>query len=154
MDAFGSPARAGFSLVELLGALAVAAVLAGVAVLSWPRFEAALQLEAALRQLAADLQAARMLAVASASRVRLVLAPGGTTYVRERTDAGGEFRLEAARSLPRGVTVAEVNSGGDLTFSGRGQGENATVVLADRRGVRRALTLNQRGRITISPVAP
>ncbi len=139
----------GFSLIELAATLAIAAVLSGGAVLAWPRLEASLQLDAGLHQLAADLHAANALARASASRVRLVLSPGAPSYVRERVDAMGVYRLDTTRALPPGITVAEVNSGGDLTFTGRGQGENATVVLTDRRGARRALKLNQRGRITI-----
>lgn len=148
MHSYESDSR-GFSLVELLAVLAIAAALAGGAVLAWPRMEAALQLDASLHQLAADLHAAHTLAIASAGRVRLVLAAGEAAYVRERVDPSGIYRPDVTRAFPPGITVAAVNSGGDLTFTGRGQAENATVVLADRRGARRALTLNQRGRITI-----
>lgn len=144
--------EAAFSLLELLATLAILSTLAGGAVLVWPRVDAALQLEGGLHQLAADLQAAHGLAVASASRVRLVFQSGTASYRRERADDTGTYRTEATRVLPRGITVAEVNSGGALVFSPRGQAENGTVVLADTRGVRRALRLNQRGRITILPV--
>lgn len=140
---------AAFSLLELLATLAILSVAAGSAILVWPRVDAALQLDAGLHQLATDLQAARSLAIASASRVRLVFQSETDTYRRERADDAGIYRTEARRVLPRGITVADVNSGGDLAFSPRGQAENGTIVLADGRGVRRALRLNQRGRITI-----
>ena len=149
MRSFEIAAEAAFSLLELLATLAILSVLAGGAILVWPRVDAALQLDAGLHQLAADLQTARSLAIASASRVRLVFQSGTDTYRRERADDDDIYRTEAWRVLPRGITVADVNSGGDLAFSPRGQAENGTVVLADGRGVQRALRLNQRGRITI-----
>lgn len=140
---------AGFSVVELLAALGCAAILLGTAALGWTRIEAALQLDAGIQQLAADLHEAQTLAIASASRVRLVFATGSDRYGRDRSDDAGVYHRDVERRLPRGIRVAEVNSGGDLVFTARGQGENGTVTLADRRGTRRGLRLNQRGRITV-----
>ena len=145
--------HAAFTVLELLVAIAIAAIVAGGGVLVWPRFGAALRLEVALHQLAADLRQAQTLASATAGRVRLVFARGGTTYVRERADDAGTYRADETYRLPPGITVADVNSGGDLIFSARGQAENGTVVLGDGRGVRRSLRINQRGRITVLPVA-
>jgi hypothetical protein len=53
------------------------------------------------------------------------------------------------RELPRGIRIADVNSGGDLVFSARGNAENGTVVLVDGRGLHATLRLNQRGRVTV-----
>ena len=92
----------GFTVLELLVALAVSAVLAGGALLGWRRVEAALTLDRALHQLAADLQTAHVLAIASATRVRLVFAIGTASYVRERLDDDGAFVADAAMTLPRG----------------------------------------------------
>ena len=141
--------EAAFTLLELLTTVALVSVLTGGAALAWPKIDAALQLEAGLDQVAADLHAARTLASASASRVRLVFRSGASTYRWERADDTGTYSLADSRELPRGIAVADINSGGDLTFSARGQAENGTLVLVDRRGVRRSLRLNQRGRITI-----
>jgi len=142
-------AEMAFTLLELLATLAILSVLAAGTLLAWPKIEAALSLETGLHQLAADLHAARTLAIASASRVRLVFVPATSTYRRERKDDTGIYRLDVTHELPRGIKVIETNSAGNLTYSARGQAENGTVVLGDRRGVRRALRLNQRGRITI-----
>jgi prepilin-type N-terminal cleavage/methylation domain-containing protein len=143
------PARAAFSLLELLVALALVSVVLGTAALAWPRFDAAMQLDSGLHQIAADLHAAQTLAIASASRVRLVFVAGSDVYRRERVDDDGTYRQDLTRRLPSGIQVVTVNSGGDLVFSARGQGENGTVTLVDRRGTQRAVRLNQRGRITI-----
>jgi prepilin-type N-terminal cleavage/methylation domain-containing protein len=139
----------GLTLIELLGVLALGAVLAGGALLGWRRVEAALRLDRALHQLAADLQTSRVLAIASATRVRLVFAIGTARYRRERLDDDGRYAVDLAIDLPPGITIADANSGGDLTFSARGDAENGTVTLVDRRGTERLVRLNQRGRITI-----
>jgi prepilin-type N-terminal cleavage/methylation domain-containing protein len=154
MPAAVTQRRAAFSLLELLLALALASILLGMTALAWPRVEAAVQLDAGLQQLAADLHAAQTLAIASASQVRLVFTPGTDRYRRERADDRGTYRYDLERRLPRGIRITDVNSGGDLTFTARGQGENGTVTLGDRRGTRRSLRLNQRGRVTLLPVAP
>lgn len=143
------PAAVAFTVVELVVALGCAAILLGGAVLSWTSVEAALQLDAGLRQLAADLHDAQTLAIASAARVRLVFTRGSDRYSRERSDDTGTYHRDLERWLPRGIRIADVNSGGDLVFTARGQGENGTVTLEDRRGMRRGLRLNQRGRITV-----
>jgi len=144
--------RAAFSLLELLVALGLVSVVLGTAALTWPRVDAAIQLDSGLHQIATDLHAAQTLAIASASRVRLVFTTGTDVYRRERVDDGGTYRQDLTRRLPSGIHVVDVNSGGDLVFTARGQGENGTVTLGDRRGTHRAVRMNQRGRVTILPV--
>ncbi len=140
---------AGFTLVELVVTIGVLAALAAGAALAWARLEPVLRLDAATHQLAADLHDVRVLAIASAARARLVFARGAASYRVERADDDGAFRLTAIRPLPRGIRVADANSGGDLVFSARGNAENGTVVLVDPRGVQATLRVNQRGRVTI-----
>ena len=146
--------RTGFSLLELLIALGLVSIVLATAALGWPHVDAALQLDAGLHQIAADLHAAQTLAIASAAHVRLVFPVGGTAYRRERMDDAGVYQADLSRQLPPGIQIADANSGGDLVFSARGQGENGTVTLADRSGIRRGIRLNQRGRVTILPVGP
>lgn len=147
-----SSCRAAFSLVELAVTLAVASILVAAGVLAWSRVDAALQLDSGLHQVAADLQAARTLAVASARRVRVVFTAGTERYWREQEDDRGVYHRDLDRPLPHGIRVLAVNSGGIFAFSARGQAENGTITLADQRGTARALRLNQRGRVTLLPV--
>jgi prepilin-type N-terminal cleavage/methylation domain-containing protein len=142
--------RCGLTVVELMATLAVLGILLGGGVLAWPRIAATLRLESALHQLSADLAASRVLAVAAATRTRVTFARGATSYRLERAGDDGTFRLAARRALPDGVRVDDVNSGGDLVFSARGNAENGTVVLGDERGVQARVILNQRGRVTIT----
>ena len=144
-------ARGGFSLLELLVVVAMLVIIATGAVLAWWQVGAGLQLDAGLQQLAADLHAAHDLAIDSAASVRLVFRVGSGGYRRERAGDDGTYRLDADYLLPAGIVVAEVNSGGVLAFSARGQAENGSIVLVDGRGVRRTMRLNQRGRITVLP---
>jgi prepilin-type N-terminal cleavage/methylation domain-containing protein len=139
----------GFTVLELLVTLAIVAIMGAAALVGWWHVEAALALDRGVHQIAADVESTRVLAVAAATSVRLVFTAGTGRYRRERLGDGGAYVLERALQLPRDVTVADVNSGGDFVFSGRGNGENGTVTLVDRRGVVRRLRLNQRGRVTV-----
>ena len=139
----------GFTLIELLATIGVVALVAGGAALGWAELEPVFRLDAAAHQLAADLHDARVLAIAAATRTRLVFTRDAAFYRVERADDAGAFAAIAVRALPRGIRVADANSGGDLVFSPRGTAENGTVVLADGRGVQASLRLNQRGRVTV-----
>jgi len=138
-----------FSLVELIVAIGVAAVLLSSAVLALPRVDAAMQLDTGLRQIAADLQAARTTAIASAHRVRIVFTVGTDRYRRDLADDGGQYHRDLDRFLPRGIRILTANAGAVVVFSARGDAQNATITLADVHGTSRAVVINQRGRITI-----
>ena len=141
------------SLLELVIAMGLAVLLSSAAALALPRIDAAMQLDTGLRQIAADLQSARTLAVASARRVRIVFTVGTDRYGRELADDGGQYHRDLDRFLPRGIRVLTANSGAMVAFSARGDAQNATITLADTRGTSRALVVNQRGRITILPAS-
>lgn len=131
MSATGSdPRDAGFTLAEMLVALAIAALLAASVVSFWPRQQAgAVALHAAAQTLAADLRLARGLALAENRRVVVELgdfttrhpairladaAPARVVFQADGTTAGGVIPLVAGNRQLR-VQVARFSGRVDVT---------------------------------------
>ncbi len=141
----GDMAARGWTLLELLVALAAAGVLIGTAVLGAGAFLARLELRAgalrtagaALRARSAAVREGRAWALAAGTR-SLVAGP-----------VGGEPRLVVR--LPPRVRLVRATSGGEVRFDPTGRAENATFTLAldgGRDGVARVV-VNQRGRVRV-----
>ena len=90
----------GFTLIELMVALAVAIVLMGVAVPSFFESTARARLQGAVNELAIDLQYARSQAVRERAAVALTVAADGASYTI--TDPTSTLKTV---TLPRGVTL-------------------------------------------------
>ena len=90
----------GFTLIELMVALAVAGVLMGLAVPSFFESTARARLQGAINELAIDLQYARSEAVRERAPVTLTVAASGASY----TIANATGTLKAV-TLPSGVTL-------------------------------------------------
>src|SRR5690242_10494244 len=129
--------RDGFTLLELLCALAVLAALLAIAL---PRVSATLpglHVDRAAWQLVSELQLARLKAVNRNTRVRTILDLGAGRY-RVESETEGRFELEGGeRALPSGVTfdagASTRVSGGiiSITYAPRGQtSDNATIALS------------------------
>ena len=157
----------GFSLVELLVALAVAAILLGVAAPSFSQLTLDLRLSALHNALAGDLRLARLEAIKRGGAVTVcargdatscgtnwsagwhVLAEsgGGTLgvvdtgerLIRSRT-GGGASRHVSASAVLRPAPLAERSH---IVFDGRGRADwtLGTVVFCDERGAERARAL-------------
>jgi hypothetical protein len=105
---------------------------------------AAVRLPLAARQLATDLGVARATAVLRNTRASVTFVTGGYTVAYE---IGEPARVAA--TLPAGVRVLTTPVSGTLRFFPSGGADNGTVVLAGPGGRRRAVVVNQRGRIVI-----
>jgi prepilin-type N-terminal cleavage/methylation domain-containing protein len=106
----------GTSLIEVLTATALLGIVLGIGVPNLVRLRAPYASASAARQVAADLQAARLRAIARNARVRVVFAD--TTYRIER-EAGLVWSVEGgARTLPPSATVAVAPA--DPVFDSRG----------------------------------
>jgi prepilin-type N-terminal cleavage/methylation domain-containing protein len=107
-------ARSGFSLAEVVVALAVAGAAAAVALGAWGRTQEAASLRLAQSQVATiirdAIQRADRFAPAAAGGVQVVFAPGSSTIVEQVQDATGAWRTVAPPGLslvlPAGITVA------------------------------------------------
>lgn len=148
-------ARSGFTVLELLCVLGVLSALLAVAL---PRVAAVLPrltLDRAARQLASDLELARVLAINRNARVRAVVDLAGARY-RFETEAEGRFDPDGApRVLPGGVRFdagasTRVSSGSvSITFLPRGHtADNATIALAATQGLERVI-VSASGRVRV-----
>jgi type II secretory pathway pseudopilin PulG len=116
------------SLVELVTALVILAVLLGLAYPSWQRFQAHQSLRYAAAQVATDLREAQERAKAERREYRATFVSGSSQYTVERS-AGGFHHVA---DLPRGVTVV---SGAVVTFSSFGRPDGAyTLTLQNPAG--------------------
>ncbi|MGH7858971.1 MAG: GspH/FimT family pseudopilin [Candidatus Binatia bacterium] len=149
------PSR-GFTLLELLVALALVGVLVAIAV---PRVSAIIPgalLDQAARSLATDLRFARVKAIAENRRRRLVVELDRGAY-RVEADAEGTFVSEGApRTLPGGVTFdasasSRVSNGQiSITFQPRGNtADNSTIALAVAGRTGRRVIVSTAGRVRI-----
>ncbi len=101
----GTPSDHGFTVIELMVVLAVALIVMGVALPNMVSWLPTYRLSAGARQLAGDLQLARMKAISQNTKYRLNfgILPS-TSYTIEKDDGG--FATESGPfSLPDGITV-------------------------------------------------
>lgn len=109
MRKFGySSAASGFTLLELIVAIAIASVVMGIAIPSFLSWMPTLRLSSGARQVAMDLQVARMKAISQNVKYRLNFVTA-TSYTFEKdADNNGVFDSPAESgpfSLPDGITV-------------------------------------------------
>lgn len=136
--------RAGFTVVELVTGLGLAAVLAGVGGVQLVSLVSGMRLAGAARTLATDLRLARGHALAAGVTVDVLL--DGTAGTWEARERGGPS-LET-RALPPGVAFGALPARARLRFGALGTADNGTVALA-AAGATRSVVVNQRGRVRV-----
>lgn len=142
----------GFSLLELLIALALAAALAGVAVVNGPRLLAGWRLAAAARQVVMELKIARARAILRSATHRVRFTAPGTTYRHERQRPSGTYDpIAPAARMPAGITIAACTaSGSGISFRPRGNaGAFGAVTLRNAYGEVRAVVVDIVGRTRV-----
>jgi len=135
-------AKAGFTVLELLVALALGAVLLAAGALGLTALTAHVRLAGATETLAIALRSARVEALARHETVVVRFDRPGAGWSLE-TSRGSPVRH--AR-LPAGVTIVETPARGRIHFGPLGVADNASVRLAAGRS-RRLVVVNQRGRV-------
>jgi Tfp pilus assembly protein FimT len=157
-----STAQRGLMLVELLAGLSLFGLLVGFAFLHMPPLLAQIRLDGGARQVATDLQVARMKAIAQNRRFRVTFRPDTHDYVVDKEEGSSWSRLvlhghssddgaEAFLPLPPNVTISAVNSGGDVIFVPRGHVDGGmTITLSSLAGAgTRRVVVNLAGRVRI-----
>lgn len=142
----------GFTLFELLIALALAGVLGAVAVPAVQRQLERLRLAAAARQVVMDLKLARARAIAGGAAQRVHFAVPGGSYQHERQRPGGAYAPTGpATALPDGVRVVDCTAAGDgIGFRPRGHAITfGTVTLRDAAGDERRVVVDIAGRMRV-----
>lgn len=134
----------GFTMVELVATMALAAVVLGTGAVSLPPLVASVRLGAAAQRLAATLRQARGRALERNVRIEVRLDAGHHTW---RVREWGGIDVET-HQLPAGVTFVGLPASGQVRFGTTGVSDNATITLAAGTGVRRVI-VNQRGRVRV-----
>ena len=119
----------GFTLMELIVAIAIASTVMGVAIPSFLSWLPTLRLSSAARQVATDLQVARMKAISQNVKFRISFVgsvPGASTYLLQK-DNGGTFVTDSGPfSLPEGITVSALSATSE--FQPRGTVNSASDI--------------------------
>jgi len=152
----------GLTMLELIVTLSLFSALGTLAFLQVQPLLAQARLNSGARQIATDLQVARMKAISQNRRFRVTFRPAMGDYVVDRED-NSSWRLlvlhghtvenvtEATLSLPSGVAIASVNSGGDVIFVPRGHVDGGiSITLSSLVGAgNRKVIVNLAGRVRI-----
>ena len=141
----------GLSLLELVVALGIVSVLAGVGVLSHQALRPGLNLTAATRQVVMGLLATRMRAVARNTDLRIVFPSGSTTY-RLQARNGNTYDDEGAPvALAAGISILDCTARAfAISFRPRGNaGTFGTVTLQNTRGDVRHVVVDIAGQVRV-----
>ena len=159
------PTSCGFSVVELMVAIAVVAILAGLATPALVTWKQRHQLNGAAANLAADLEQAKMRAIRENSFVAVLFTAGGyTIFVDNGAGSGepgdwvrsGDEALVQQRSLPPGVQLRMADltlANGRVRFNGRGfpldVAATASIPVESAQGTRE-VTLSRLGNVRVN----
>ena len=144
--------RHGFTLLELLIAVSLAAVLTGTALFGYQRMLAGWRLDAAARQVVMDLKLARARAILDSANHRVRFAAPGRTYQHERQRPSGVYEPSAPPTeLPADVEITDcTGAGSGISFRPRGYAAAfGTVALRNRDAQRRAIIVDIMGRTRV-----
>ena len=152
----------GFTLLELLIVIALLGILGSLASLQVAPLLSHARLARGARQVATDLQAAKMKAIAQNRSFRVTFRPDTSDYVVDRDEDGAwqrhaldshsaEPAADALVALPSSVSITAVNSGGDVIFVPRGYADaGITITLGTTAGVEhKRIIVNLAGRVRI-----
>jgi prepilin-type N-terminal cleavage/methylation domain-containing protein len=140
--------QAGYSLIEVLVACAIAGVLMGSAVPRLPPMLASFALQNTTFQIVNDLRLARQRAVTTNGNGRLVFGSGNYRMRRESPPESGYVDDGVVQSVPTGITITSnpVNP----TFNSRGlTAAPYTITIANAYSTTKTITVTAIGRVTV-----
>jgi type IV fimbrial biogenesis protein FimT len=131
----------GFSLIELLIAISVVAIMGGIAMYSWQGYRDNTNLKTAAREVMSDIANCRQRAVAENASYQMNFTNGASTYTI--TSAAGTITKNLS-DFGNGLSFTSGNL--LVTFLTRGISSNGTITLTNGKGSTATITINITGR--------
>lgn len=136
----------GRTLTELLVVLGLVAMLAAMAVPNLIPLHARAQMRTVTQDIASELRLARLLAMTSRDRVRVVFDREGRAIIAEFVDAARKHHVYRYE----GIDIEEPSAGPEILFHPSGRSATATTIeLRHRDGQVQRLTVSLTGRVTV-----
>lgn len=136
----------GFTLTEIIVALAIIAILTAIAIPNWSTLLPTYALNSAARQVQSELHRLKSRAVAENANFRLVLS--GSSYTIEKYSGGSYAATGDSKTLPDGITASATTVG----FTSRGtsiDSSEQTITLCNIKNSGKNVVLSDLGRIRI-----
>lgn len=134
-----SASESGYSLIELVITLSLAAILATIALPSWNKLLPSYQLDSSARQVHSELHSIKMRAAAENVGFQFAYADGAASYSINR-----ESTLVATKPLPEGVIITNA---GAISFSPRGTASANRIRLRSSDGTCKQVVVSATGRV-------
>ena len=138
----------GFTLVEIVAAIAIMAVLMAISLGALSHYWARHAIDTAVTELTTEIREAQSLATSTGDTYRIDFSdPSPGDYTLKRRTGGEWVNVRAAQHLPSGVTFSATplpSFGGDasLSFQARGTAESGQLTVTGRFGSSRVLTVD------------
>lgn len=139
----------GFTLLEVILAMALFSILAAIALPNWTALVPGFRLNGAARQIQSEFHRTKARAVSGNTDLRLVFA--SRNYVIERKNGASWETTGENKPLPDGIDIRSVTVSG-LGFTPRGTptpGTGGTVKLCNGTGVGKNIVVGSTGRVRI-----
>jgi prepilin-type N-terminal cleavage/methylation domain-containing protein len=136
--------RRGFTLIETLVGVAIAAIVARTTVLATASLAASLRLGASTRTLAQTMRESRARAMADGEPLDVVFDAPTSRWIVRTLDGS----IRRAEPLPDAVRFVSLPARAAVRFTATGTADNATIVLGTSRATGRII-VNQRGRVRL-----
>ena len=149
LRALGFRRRDGFTLTEIIVAMAIISILAAIALPNWSTLLPNYALNGAARQVQSELHKLKSRAVAENANFRLVFS--GTSYSIEKFSGGSYTATGDSKTLPEGITLAGT-SDTPVGFTSRGtsiDSSEKTVKLCNIKNSGKNIAISDTGRIRI-----